>query len=104
MSYISHTIMYMCKNTCVCKYMRVHSCVSNACACVYTHVLSKKSRMCGSLHMCDTHGPFKLRVIYSVIKQLKHMFEAQTHYCHKHLACLTVRYERRLHVLIRDFE
>ena len=32
----------------------------------------------------------------------KRMFEPRTHYCHIHLACTSVWYERKIHVLVTE--
>ena len=45
------------------------------------------------------HCPVHLSV-QSINLKVKCTFEPRTRYCHIHLACTNVRYERKMHVLI----
>ena len=64
------------------------------------HTMNRKCEL-----SCTFHGiswPRKFRISSSVIStnKAKHMFEPCTHYCHIHVACTSVCYERKTHVLI----
>ena len=48
--------------------------------------------------LTQCHSPVRLSVQLTI--KTKHMFEPPTRYCHIHLACTSVRYERKMHVLI----
>ena len=37
---------------------------------------------------------------YHLINETKHMFEPRIRYCHIYLVCKSMRYERKMHVLI----
>ena len=46
------------------------------------------------------HCPVHLTVSLLSSNKMKHTFEPCTHYCHMHLACTSVCYEGKMHVLI----
>ena len=60
--------------------------------------LGSGSSSFGVLPQC--HHPVHLSVSLLSSNKTKHMFEPCTRYCHIHLACTSVQYERKMHVLI----
>ena len=46
------------------------------------------------------HCPVHLSVLLVSSNKTKHVFEPRKHYCHIHLACKSVGYERKMHLLI----
>ena len=53
-----------------------------------------------SFGVLQRHHPVHLTVSLLSSNKTKCMFEPRTRYCHIHLVCTSVRYERKIHVLI----